>query len=157
MSFPALILLSGEWDLYLNEIYAQYMEDIVVNRKHLRGKPVQARYNPSTDGKGFCFWHVISEGSEETERVPDLRRCERIRWIGWMIEKANSADPQIRSLPSTRTLKRGTVERLVLWCPEASYVVILEERTEYFLLVTAYQAQGHRAKKLQAEWEITQK
>ena len=46
-----------------------------------RGWCVSARRHPETKGKGYGFWHVISEASQinnrnEGERIPNLRRCE---------------------------------------------------------------------------------
>lgn len=157
MSLPALILLSGGWNEYLDKVYGQYLQDIVESPKTLRGKPVRARYNPATQNKGFSFWHVISEGDTENERVPDIRRCERIAWIGWVLENADAANPRIKNLVTSRTSRRGTTERLLLWLEDADYVVILEERDHYFLLVTAYQVSGHRARKLKSDWDKSQK
>src|SRR4030066_170192 len=37
-------------------------------------------------GKEATFWHLISEGKSEKDRLPDLRRCERIRWPRPIIE-----------------------------------------------------------------------
>lgn len=157
MSLPALITLSGEWDDYLSDIYAQYLTDIVQQPKRLNGKPVRARYNPATHDKGFSFWHVISEGEREEDREPDLRRCERIAWIGWVLVEADQNNPRIKSWTNTRTSKRGTVTRLLLWVEDADYVVVLEERETYFLLVSAYPVSERRALKFQAEWEESQK
>lgn len=157
MSLPALILFNGDWEAYVDQVYSQYLDDIVTTPKIFRGKPVKARYNPATDGKGFSFWHLISEGSNEDDRTPDIRRCERISWIGWVIEQADSENPRIKNLVTTRTVRGRTTERLVLWCEDAEFVVILEERTQYFHLVTAYSVSGHRAEKLKKEWDADQK
>lgn len=157
MSLPDLIPLSGDWNEYLNKVYAQFHADIVASQKRFRGKPVRARYNPATDGKGFSFWHVISEGSQEEERTPDLRRCERIAWIGWVLTQADNSDERIKILVSVRTTRRGTTERTLLWYEEAEYVVVLEERDVYFHLVTAYPVTGKRAEKLRIEWVQSQK
>lgn len=157
MSFPALMLFSGDWHAYLDRVYAQYLEDIVNKPKAYRGKPIRARYTPATQNKGFSFWHVISEGQSENDRIPDIRRCERIGWIGWIIEQADSDSPKIKSLVTRRTTRKGTSERLVLWCDEAEFVVVLEERSQFFLLVTAYPVTGHRAAKLKKDWEDSQK
>lgn len=39
----------------------------------------------ATNGKHFGFWRVISDGELEDDRLPDLRRCERITWIAYLI------------------------------------------------------------------------
>jgi hypothetical protein len=46
------------------------------------------------DGKEIIFWHMTSEKDGQSgERVPDLRRCERLPWARPMIE--NSRQPEI--------------------------------------------------------------
>ena len=55
---------------------------------------MRADTSTKTKGKGYAFWHVISEAPQsnnrnESERIPNLRRCERIRWIAWAIEQAD--------------------------------------------------------------------
>lgn len=157
MTLPALLTFHGDWEEYLDKVYDQYMADLISAPKYLRGKQIRARFNPPTQGKGFSFWHVISEGQSEESRTPDLRRCERIAWIAWMIERAEEADPRIRTWPSSRTTSRGTRERLVVWCEDAEYVVVLEENQQAFLLVSAYPVNQRRAAKLKFEWEAAQK
>ncbi|MEJ5125821.1 hypothetical protein WH367_07155 [Comamonas sp. MYb21] len=149
---PALIPFNQEWDEYLNNIYEHYLGDIVHNKLHYQGKPINARYNPETDGKGFSFWHVISEGQFEEERLPDLRRCERIRWIRWAIVGAIASDAAVLVYKNHRTTKRGTTVRTIFFVEEMSYVVILEERKDFFLLVSAYPVDERRAGKLKKEW-----
>jgi hypothetical protein len=154
---PPILPLEGDWKTYLDAIYEHYLADLIRRPIYVQGKPVRARFNPATDGKGFAFWHVISEGEKEEDRTPDLRRCERIRWIAWMLLRAANGDEQLLSWNSSRTQRRGTVERLVLFCEENKYTVVLEERDEYFLLVTAYPVSDRRATKLKAEYVTAQK
>lgn len=153
---PALVPMHGEWDDYLDSVYDHYLADLIESPKHLNGKPVRARYNPATNGKGFSFWHLISEGEREEDRTPDLRRCERIRWIAWMLTHAAVGEPKVLSWKNSRTTRKGTNERLVLLCEDVQYVVILEERAEYFLLVSAYPISERRVAKLRAEWQAAQ-
>lgn len=154
---PAIIPLVGDWSDYLDLIYEHYLDDLIRTVRHLKGKPIRARFNPETQGKGFSFWHVISEGDDEDERLPDPRRCERIRWIAWVLEEAANGAEHILTWNTQRTLRRGTVERLVLFCEEFAYAVILEERVDHFLLVSAYPVSERRARKLRTEWETSQK
>jgi hypothetical protein len=89
-----------------------------------------------------------SRGETEEERVPDFRRCERIRWPKPIIEHAG--DPAIRVW---RNERRGG-ERVCLWFVQESYLVVLAERGEYVLFLTAYLVeQQHRQRKLQKECE----
>jgi hypothetical protein len=97
------------------------------------GVPVRCRYHPPSKGKGFGFWHVIQEGPAEQDRIPDLRRCERIRWISWMIRQVGK-DPRITHWKE----ERGRQKDVLLWMEEMDYLVVLSRRRSYLLLKTAY-------------------
>ena len=88
---PALILFRGEWAHYENLVYQAFIDSFVKPDTRFQGWRVSAQYRPETRGKGFSFWHTISEAPDkknrnEDDRIPDLRRCERIRWIRWVID-----------------------------------------------------------------------
>ena len=114
-----------------------------------RGLPVKSQYRPPTDGKGYGFWHVISDGPLEADRLPDLRRCERIRWISWIIRMTGS-DDRIKWWEN----KRGTSTHVVLWLESHEFAVVLAKRRGYYLLKTAYNVtKPHRKKSFQKEYE----
>jgi hypothetical protein len=142
-----------DWPPYLDRIYERYMESMIRSSPILWGKKVKARYNPDYQGKGFSFWHLISEGPAESERTPDPRRCERIEWVRWAIDCAESDDDCVRRFESQRSGRRGTTTNLVLWAHEVDYAVILEIRAEYYLLVTAYQLVSHRRNSFERDWK----
>jgi hypothetical protein len=101
-----------------------------------------------THGKEATFWHIISEGQDEENRIPDFRRCERIRWPKPIIEC--EADPAIKFWRN----RRGREERVCLWLVQENYLVILADRGDYILPWTAYLVeQPHRQRKLQKEYE----
>ena len=62
----------------------------------------------------------------------DLRRCERIRWVGWVIRNARAHD-EIDEWQN----RRGTEVNTLLWFRE-EYLVVLARRRDYWLLKTAY-------------------
>ncbi len=64
--------------------------------------------------------------------MPDLRRCERIRWVRWVIENATS-HAEIDIWQNTRVTEINTL----LWLRE-EYLVVLGQRQGYWLLRTAY-------------------
>lgn len=91
-------------------------------------------------------WHLISEGRVEDDRLPDLRRCERLTWIRWMIENADNC----ASIDVWEN-RRGREINTLLWLRE-EYLVILSARSENYLLKTAYCTEyEHRIRKLQRE------
>ncbi|MDI6773008.1 MAG: hypothetical protein QME77_10550 [bacterium] len=153
---PDLILLEeheGDWSRYLGAIYEHFCADFVRSRPAFDGKQVSIKEYPRLDGKEFCFWHLISEGSSEEERVPELRRCERIRWPRPIIEVF--PDPiRIRTWYG----RRGDQIRVVISLSDFSYVVVLIPRRSHVLLLTAYPVEReHRKTKLRKEYEGAQK
>lgn len=114
----------------------------------IKGKRFALKRHPMIKGKEATFWHIISEGEVESERLPDLRRCERIRWPRSIIMAINS-----ELVKSWRNQRRDE-ERIVIALKDFSYVVILADRGDYVLLWTAYPVEHmHRRQKLCQEYE----
>ena len=147
---PDLILLSsvdGDWSEYVEELYRFFRRDYLANVLQCRGVRVGLKRHPAIRGKEATFWHLISEGSDEAERTPDFRRCERIRWPRAAID--NLDDPLVLVWDNTR---RGS-NRLLLWLKEYDYLVVLGKRKNYYLLVTAYPVtRAHTRRKLEQEY-----
>ena len=95
------------------------------------------------DGKHFSFWHLISTGNDEENRTPDLRRCERISWIGWIISNIDT-DPEITWWQNAR----GRNTHIVILHELEAYAVILAERNNYYMLKTAYTVTPRRVANL---------
>ena len=148
---PLLVLLSdyeGNWERYLDAIYNYFKKDFIDSRPAFRGQRLGLKKHPIEKGKEATFWHFISEGDNEEGRIPDLRRCERIRWPRPIIENAD--EPIIKVWRN----KRKNDNRILLWLESQEYLVILAERKGYLLPWTAYLViEEHRKKKLQREYE----
>lgn len=149
---PQLVTLNGNWDKYVDTLYKYYHFDFVVNPLTFENRPVYARFKPAHQDKGFTFWHLISEGEKESERTPDLKRCERIRWPRSIIERANTSD--ICTWNTQRPYK-GTVQtRVNFSTPDFDYIVVLAENVNCFYLITAYPVDSLRKReKLRREWK----
>lgn len=148
---PPLVLLrdhGGEWERYLEAVYAWFKQDFINSKPVFQGRRLGLKRHPLTDGKEATFWHMTSEGQDEENRLPDLRRCERIRWPKQVIE--HDTDPAIKIWRN----QRGHEERVCLWLVPENYLVILADRGEYILPWTAYLVeQSHQQRKLQKEFE----
>ena len=148
---PELVLFEnydGNWEKYLSAIYEFFCEDFVKSKPSYRGIKLSLKRHPMIDGKEATFWHIITSGKSEDERIPDLRRCERIKWPKPIIE--NDKDPVLKVWQN----KRKTDTRIILWFEDEDYLVVLNERKGYILLWTAYLiTQNHQKRKLKKEYE----
>lgn len=139
---PEIMKFSGDWQPYEDVLYKIFIDSVVKGELVFFGLPVGVRYFEPTKGKHFTFWHLITEGKKESERLPDLRRCERISWIAWII-KNYKTNPDITFWESKR--KKST--NFVLWYEKGEFAVVLSKRSTYFILTTAYQiTEPHRIK-----------
>jgi hypothetical protein len=152
---PELITLAdagGDWNLYREAIYAIFCRDFLETKPIYPGKRFAMKRHPMALGKEATFWHLIQEGPVEEHRVPDFRRCERIRWPRPMIEGLQSG--QVRVWKNIR----GQSQRVVIAVSDFSYVVILDERDDFVLLWTAYFVERqHQRDKLAREFAESQK
>lgn len=59
---PPLVLFEefdGNWDAYLDAIYAYFRRDFVENRPTFRGRRLGLKRHPLSHGKEATFWHMI--------------------------------------------------------------------------------------------------
>jgi hypothetical protein len=149
---PPLVLLedySGNWDAFLAATYEFFKQDFVENTPPLfQGRRLGLKRHPIARGKEATFWHFVQEGPIEEDRLPDLRRLERIRWPRPIIEQ--ESDPEIKVWRN----KRKGKDRICLWYEQESYLVILDDRGSYLLPWTAYPVERpHQQQKLRREYE----
>ncbi len=148
---PPLVLFNdygGDWDAYLAAIYTWFKRDFVDSKPVFQGRRLGLKRHPLTNGKEATFWHMITEGQEEENRIPDFRRCERIRWPKPVIEHEN--DQKVKYWVS---VKRNE-DRIHIWLEEEDYVVVLADRGDFLLPWTAFLVtRRHTKQKLRKEYE----
>jgi len=153
LDLPPLCVFSGaaeDWPAYEDELYAHFRRDVVERQPPLRfrGRPVGIRREPADKGKEYAFWHITSYGMSEEARVPDLRRCERIRWPAALL-LADEADRVVWEEPP-----KGQYTHLGVALPDFSYVVFLREWPYSYQLLTAYAVEReHIRAKYRSHWE----
>ena len=127
----------GDWDKFLEAIYGIFECDFKHSCPKYKGLPLF--YDSRMEaGKEAAFWHLIQRHDcRAQDRVPDLRRCERIPWPKPIIEhptdKAMSLWKNERKSP-----KGGRQTRVLLWLEKLDYIVVLAERPKETILITAY-------------------
>lgn len=136
---PALLPFEGDWSSYEEAVYEAFLESFVRPDILFQGCTVSAPYRPESRGKHFSFWHVISEAPHpgnrnEEDRIPDIQRCERIRWIAWAIQQADAGGDGM----SWWENRRGRDTHVVIWAEPWDFAVILGKRRDYYVLKTAY-------------------
>ena len=143
MSLPNLYEFHGDWRIYVDEIYEVFCNSVAHANLSFRGLKISCQYRPEYQGKHFGFWHMISENLDknqsEDDRVPDMRRCERITWVAYLIQHAEASN-EITWWENTR----GRDTHVVIWHEQENFVVILAKRQDYYLLKTCYCAEEHR-------------
>jgi hypothetical protein len=154
---PALILFEdhrGYWNLYIEAIYKRYLQDFVERKTFFQRVPIFVRFEPSYQLKGATFWHLISEGEAESDRLPDLRRCERIGWPRSIIENS-FYESEVAIWESTRPWKGQQQKRFNLVLKDFSYLVVLAIRSKDRMdLITAFPIERtHEREKKRKEYE----
>lgn len=147
---PALVEFSasgGDWHRYVEVLYGHFRRDFIETTPTYPGRRWSMKRHPVFKDKEATFWHIISEGPIETERLPDLRRCERIRWPRCIIDACTG--DKVRLWPQER---RGE-SRVAIATPDFSYLVVLADRKEYVLLWTAFHVdRDHQRRKYEKEY-----
>lgn len=153
---PPIAEFDGDWERYCDALYAHF--EAALKQARFFGMPVGRRLAPVVNGKPDGFWHVTSEGWERgsNERIPDLRRCERVPWIAPMISACGT--DRVLCWRNARPSAKGG-DSIVVALPTYEYAIILRWRTgrrgPYMLLVTAFPLRSSRARQFRAEYEAT--
>lgn len=141
----------GDWNKFIEEIYDCFKRDFLddFNRRTLEFESVRLslRRHPLVRGKEASFWHLISTGDIEDDRLLDFDRCERIAWARAIIN--NASDSAIKRWENTR----GNNTNICLWLESEDYLIVLGKRNGYVLLLTAYCVEEYKRKKLNREYE----
>lgn len=134
---------NAQWREYEERIYRYYKNDLIDDHPIFKNKPVIIRWpNLIENGKEKEFWHIVyKEDANTNNRLPDLNRCERILWLRALIENWESC---------MNKLYEGCAdcEGLIIWeekdnrlrmlLKDERFLLVLEERTNCWLLITAF-------------------
>ena len=128
------------YDEYLyNEIFKKelFAPNFFFNNKQVRFK----RY-PIECHREQAYFHLTTKAASKdipmSEREPDLRRCERLHWLRPSIEKNHIEFCGLSCFVYYEEPSKRGKTRINLFNEKERYLIILEDRNDYFLLVTAF-------------------
>jgi hypothetical protein len=153
--FPDLLLLEdfkGNFQEFLSSVYSVFENNFIKNQPRYEGQKVAVRRYPEMDGLHRTFYHITHEGEDEANRQPDIRRMERIRYRKFVIQQ--NLHPEILIWKN----QRRKDERILFFNESENYIVVLTERNEFYLFITAYVVDtSHRKRSLIKEYEAYKK
>lgn len=133
-----------KWNEYLDSIYEIFKKDFIDNRPLFEGKVVNFRKAPMDGKYEHAFIHLTHKDEyhnshNPNDRLPDPRRAERIGWNRAIIENFMCDDiceNCDKVLYFEEYYKRNI--RVYLLFKDAKFLVIIERRENYNLLITGY-------------------
>lgn len=153
--FPELIFFEeyeGNFNKYFEAVYQIFSAHFLMSNPLYEGLRVTAPRYPEVDGLSRTFYHITHQGDDETNREPDIRRMERIRFPKFKIEN----HPHTELLVWEKEIGRDT--RIHILNKTESYLLVLNKRKDYLLLWTAFYIEhNHTLKKKLDEYESYKK
>lgn len=139
LSLPDKILYSkfnGEWSIFIDAVYSHFHSNFVISKPKIANRRVGLKKHPQTEGKEATFWHFISDGKIEQDRLPDIPRTECVPWIKPLME--NYKLDNIRVWSKDQSTPKGRDVRVLIALEDFSYLVVLSDRGDFVLPWTAY-------------------
>ena len=88
---PKIITLEeygGNYQAYIDAIYDVFFRDFIQHKATFGTNKLNLRFKPLQQNRAYAFYHMTHVGEDEDNRLPDLRRCERMPWARPTIEQA---------------------------------------------------------------------
>lgn len=138
-----------DYKSYEDAIYQVFLKSFSYKKFTYCSKRIVEKKYPLVSEKSGTFWHIISTGDNESNKLPDFNRYETIAWPGFILDYCLC---NCQSLLIWEAKKKGKV-RVHIYCREIEYIVVLEKHTEYYIFWTAFPViYEHTKKKLLKEY-----
>jgi len=137
-----LDLFHGDYERYDNFLYYKiYLQQLTKPALLFNNKQVKFKKFPIECEKEQAYFHLTTKAASKdvplSNREPDLRRCERLHWIRPIIETNHMKSCTQPCFLCFEEEINGK-NRINLFNKEERYLIVLEDRTDYFLLITAF-------------------
>ncbi len=131
----------NDWPSYEEALYSIFKADFIDSHPCYKCLRVAVKHYPKEYGKEEAFFHTTCKDYiGDGERVPDFRRCERIRWVRAFIENYDCDPSLCEECDGVKVWNEPykSRERVHILLAEERYMVVLEKRDDFFLLITAF-------------------
>nr|MBQ4453520.1 hypothetical protein [Clostridia bacterium] len=119
---------SQPWIDYEDFLYSIFRTDFIDSHPEFEGKGVRIRFHPIENNKEEAFYHATCQDyRKDGERVPDFRRCERIRWVRAFIENYNCDPSKCTDCDGIKVWEKPykNNQRIHLLFEEERYIVVV--------------------------------
>ena len=118
----------GDYKAYIDAIYEVFARDFIRHKTSFGLHKLSMKYHPAFQERAYTFYHMTHKGEIESEREPDLRRCECMPWARPTIENTEEWDLKFWRQTRQRSSNRVCI---ALETESETYFVILEVRESY--------------------------
>lgn len=132
-----------DWKEFADYCYSLFKRDFIDTKPLFLGKSVNIRKHPLQEDKEQGFSHCTSfdptkKSADPNDRIDDIKRYERIEWPRKIIENYSCSDHcECNHIKMWREPWKS-YDRVHLLFQDVKYLVIIEERETYNLLVSAF-------------------
>lgn len=145
----------GNYKAYIDAVYEIFEHDFIKHKSAFGSHKLALKFHPEFQERAYTFYHMTHQGDIESERVPDLRRCECMPWARPTIE--NVEHWTLKFWRQTRQKSQNRVCIALETDADETYFVVLEVRATYVLLWTAFLSefphQSQKKFKEYSEWK----
>jgi hypothetical protein len=148
----------GNYTQFIDAVYEVFERDFIKHRPVFGGFKLGLKYHPAFQERAYTFYHMTHKGDIESERTPDLRRCECMPWGRPTIENVNKY-----SLKFWEQRRKGK-HRICIWLEtedDVDYFFVLDVRKTFLLPWTAfvaeYKNETRKKEREYQEWLASQK
>lgn len=147
-------------EIYDNAVYNIFKRDFIDSSPTFKGLDVKIKFRPYHENREESYFHITSNDYyHEDNRNIDIKRCERIKWLRKFIENSDcnkNTCLECSGMKVWSTLYKKNRLRIKIMLEEERYLVVLEKRENFYLLITAYYIDpNHRLRALVKEFNKT--